>query len=79
MPGRMLMLFLDIIGRVAGNGNTGNIVGARTPPPKWGIILHRGAHLAGNKTQWRRGRMVVVVVVVVVELVFPNNNYCWQS
>ena len=37
-------------------------------------------HLAGKKRSGAMGKMVVVVVVVavVVDLVFLNNNYCWQ-
>ena len=50
-------------------------------PLKWGIILSlRRVILRERKRSDAMGKMVVVVVVVVVvvELVFLNNNYCWQ-
>ena len=75
MQGLHVMMFLDLIGRVAGNGN--NKVMDLDPPPKWGIILSlRWVILRERKRSDAMGKMVVVVVVVV-ELIFLNNNYCW--
>ena len=62
--------------------------GSRPNPPKWGIILSlRWVILREIKRSDAMGKMVVVVVVVVVgvgvgvvvvELIFLNNNHCWQ-
>ena len=67
------MMFLDLIGRVAGNGN--NKVMDLDQPPKWGIILSlRWVILQERKRSCAMGKMVVVVVVVVVV-----NNPCLQT
>ena len=58
------MMFLDLIGRVAGNGN--NKVMDLDPPPKWGLfVAQRGVILRERKRSGAMGKMVVVVVVIV--------------
>ena len=50
------------------------------PPLEWGIILSPlWVILRERKRSGAMGKIVVVVVVVVVELMFLNDNYCWQT
>ena len=95
VPGRHVMMYLDLIGRVAGLGDN-KVMDLDPPPLNGGIILSLGwVILRERKRSDAMGKMVVVVVVVVVivvavvvfvvevdvdvvELIFLNNNYCWQ-
>ena len=52
MPGLHVMMFLDLIGRVAGNGNNKVMDLDPTPPPYMGYNpFTEVGHLTGKKTQ----------------------------
>ena len=71
------MMFLDLIGLGCGVWEQLSD-GARSPPPKWGIIQSlRWVILRERKRSGAMGKLVVVAVVVV-ELIVLNKNYCWQ-